>query len=84
MRDVVSYNVVDKEHSNPDAYDRKNEVHPVVLVCSYLDGKQILYYVYQRVKHKSCKGSKYAYKEGKDKDEFLVREMFLPPGEDTI
>ena len=84
MRDIISNHIMHKQHSNPYAYDRKYQVHPVVLVCSYLNGKQVLYYMYQRVKHISCKGSKDAYKEGKDKDEFLVRKVLLPPGEDTI
>jgi hypothetical protein len=84
MRDVVSYNVVDKEHSNPDAYYRKYEVHPVILIGTNLYSKKFLNDMYQRVEHISCEGSKDAYKEGQDKDESLVRKVLLPPGEDVI
>lgn len=84
MRDVVTNHIVNKEHRKPYAYDRKYEIHPVVLAGSNLYSKQFLNDAYQGVKHICCQSSKYADKEGKDKDEFLVREVLLPPGEDII
>ena len=84
MRDIVSNHIMHKQHSDEYTYYWKYKVHPVILIGTNLYSKKFLNDMYQRVEHKSCEGSKDAYKEGKDKDEFLVREMFLPPSKDII
>ena len=84
MRDIVSNHIMHKQHSDKYTYYRKYKVHPVILIGTNLYSKKFLNDMYQRVEHKSCEGSKDAYKEGQDKDESLVRKVLLPPSEDVI
>ena len=43
VRDVVAHYIFYKEHRQPDADDREDEVEPVGSVCHKAIGEQILY-----------------------------------------
>ena len=79
MPDVITDNIADEEHRQPNAHDRIDEVEPVGTRDGELLRQQMLYPTYEPLQQKSGTRGKDANEETDEQHEGVVGKMPTSP-----
>ena len=79
MPDIITDDIADEEHRQPDTHDRIDEVEPVGTRVGELLCQQMLYLSNEPLQQKSGTSGKDAYEEADEQHEGVVGEMPTTP-----